>query len=288
MLQWPIMGKDDGEKAGLVGQIVRPENLALLRKGDRLVVMAAGLIVVAALGGIATLPDEPLVALLLAITAMLVVAGLVVLVQWRALSLGDLEADLQALSAAGRAVNGDWWQLVHAKDHPGLTYISIAISEVAERHAMQGTSFDEHGHHTARFSSDIVAVRTSTPVELYYIWRGTVFGAEVAEIFSGLGRFRFDSVGREQRPLEGEGAFTRGTPEELSFGQPRAVELVRLTGAESRRLAEDPSSLNELAKEAFGRFGLEPGRRYSEGREGASARDKAEEPAPSRCRGEPR
>ena len=126
------------------------------------------------------------------------------------------------------------------------------------------------------------------PRSSFTTYGGAPCSAPKSEIFSGLGRFRFDSVGREQRPLEGEGAFTRGTPEELSFGQPRAVELVRLTGAESRRLAEDPSSLNELAKEAFGRFGLEPGRRYSEGREGASARDKAEEPAPSRCRGEPR
>ncbi len=66
--------------------------------------------------------------------------------------------------------------------------------------------------------------------------------------------------------MEGEGAFTRGTPDELCFGAARAVELVRLTDEESRRLAEDPSSLGELAREAFRRFGLEPGRRLSEAR----------------------
>ncbi len=261
------MSSDENDSSGLVGQIVNARNLALLRKGDRFVVMASALIVVAALGAIAALRDHPVVAIVLALTSMVIVAGLVVLVQWRAVSMADLEADLLTQAAAARAVNGDWWQTVPAADHPGLTYLSISISEVAERHAMQGITFDEHGNRRARWSSDVVAVRTSTPVELYYIWRGTHFGSEIARIVSGLGRFRFDSVGREKRPLEGEGAFTRGTTDELRFDDPRAVELFRLTEDESQRLADDPSSLPELAKEAFARFKLRRGRHFSEPRD---------------------
>lgn len=257
--------RDYGEQTGLIGQILKPQNLALLRKGDRFVVMAAGLIVVAALVAIATLRNEPLVALVLAPTSMLIVAGLVVFVHWRAVSTGALEADLQKNAAAGQAVNGHWWEIVTAKDHPGLSYLSIAISEAPGGHAIKGTAFDEHGNDLAGWSSDIVAVKKSTPVELYYLWRGTVLDTEVAKTVSGLGRFTFDAVRREQRPMAGEGAFTRGTPEELSFGQPRAIKLVRFTNKESRRFAEDPSSLGKLAKEAFHRFKLEPGRGFPKG-----------------------
>ena len=249
---------------GYVSQIISPENLALLKRSDRFVIMAAGLIVVSALGAVTALHEFPLIATILAIISMVIVAGLVALVQWRAVSMQDMEADLLIQAGMAAAVNGDWWQLVYAKDHPGLSYVSIAISEVAERHAMHGITYDSGGRRLARWSSDAIAIKTSTPVELYYVWNGTILGSADASIVSGIGRFRFDSVGRENKPLQGEGAFTRGSTADLDFGTSRAVELIRFTEQESRRLAENPAELKELAIEAFKRFGLEKDRTFSE------------------------
>lgn len=258
--------RGDSTSPSLVGQVLNPKNLVLLRKSDRLVILAAGLVVVGALGAIATVPGEPVIALLLSLASMVIVAGLVGLVHFRSLSYGDKEADLQIQAAAAQAVNGEWWQLVPADDHPGLSYVAIALSEISERHAIQGITFDENGRRRARFSSDVVAVRTSYPIEIYYLWRGTVIGTAAAEIVSGLGRFRFDSVGNEKRPMEAEGMFTRGTSAEWKFGEPRVVEMYRLSDGEADKLRKDPSCLSELAAAAFKRYELEPGRALSEAR----------------------
>lgn len=250
----------DEASGGVVGQILTHENLALLRKSDRLVILAAGLVVVAALGGIAVLRENAALATTLAVSSMLIVAGLVALVQWRALSFGDLESELADQSAAARAVNGDWWQVVRDDDHPGLTYLAIRIAPVAERHAMHGITFDAQGHRAARWSTDAVAIRSSTPVEIYYVWRGMAYLEGGSQLVSGLGRFRFDSVGREELPLEGEGAFTRGSTTEMEFGAARGVEFTRLTAAEAEQLQADPSCLPRLAIEAYVAFGLEDDR----------------------------
>jgi hypothetical protein len=263
------MAEDQGGKdssPGFVGQIVNAKNLVLLRQSDRLVILAAGLVVVGALGAIATVPGEPTVALVLSLASMVIVAGLVGLVHFRSLSHRDKEADLHMQATAAQSVNGEWWQLVPADDHPGLTYVAIALSEISERHAIQGITFDETGRRRARFSSDVVAVRTSYPIEIYYLWRGLVIGKEDPEIVSGLGRFRFDSVGNEHRPMEGEGLFTRGTPTDWEFGTPRVVEMYRLSEAEGAALRKDPSCLSDLAVKAFQRYQLEPGRALSEAR----------------------
>jgi hypothetical protein len=259
-----------GNKNNLIGQVTQllsTKNLALLHRGDRFVILSAGLVVVAALGAVAALRNFPSGATILAITAMLIVAGLVALVQYRAVSMEDVEADLMKQAAAATAVNGEWWELVYAKDHPGLSYVSIAISEVAEQHAMHGITYGSDGHREARWSSDAIAIRTSTPIELYYVWRGTTIGPKDAKIVSGMGRFRFDSVGREKKPLQAEGSFTRGSPTELNFGTPRNVELIRFTEDESKKLKDsrfDPLVINTLAVEAFDRFKLERKRSFSE------------------------
>jgi len=247
-----------------VAQLINPKNLALLKQGDRFIIMGAGLIVIASLGALTVLRDAPQLVFILASLAMLIVAGLVGLVQWRGISMRTVEADLLTQAAAAASVNGEWWQLVYSKDHPGLSYVSIYISEVAERHAMHGITYDGKGRRCARWSSDAVAIKTTTPVELYYVWKGSVLEASNAVIISGIGRFRFDSVGREKRPLEAEGAFTRGSPTELNFGKPRAVELIRFSEQESRKLANDPSILSQLAIDAFERFRLEKGRDFSQ------------------------
>ena len=93
-----------------------------------------------------------------------------------------------------------------------------------------------------------------------------MIGKADAEIVSGLGRFRFDSVGNEQHPREAEGMFTRGTTTEWEFGAPRVVEMYRLSDEESAELRKKPGRLSELAVAAFNRHKLEPGRTLSEGR----------------------
>lgn len=248
--------KDAADQKTPVETLINPRNLALLHRSDRFVILSAGLVVVAALGAVAALRQFPLGATILAVLAMIVVVGMVALVQWRALSMQGVEADLITQTNAAAAVNGDWWQLVYSRDHPGLSYVSIAVAELAGQHAMHGITYDHNGRRLARWSSDAIAVRTSTPIEIYYIWRGTLLGLEDTSTISGVGRYRFDSVGRQKRPLQGEGAFTRGSATDLDFGSPRAVEVVRFTQEESQRLAEDPYVLATLAREAFERFQL--------------------------------
>lgn len=224
--------------------------------------MGAGLIVVATLGAMATLNNSPGAQTTLALVAIVIVAGLIALVQWRSISMSQEEADLLSQANAAASINGEWWQLVYSKEHPGLSYVSIAISNIAERHAMQGISVNSLGQRKARWSSDAIAIKTTTPVELYYVWRGTILKNYDATILSGFGRFRFDSVGREDRPMEAEGAFTLGSTTLLHFEDPCAVELIRFTEAESRKLAQDSSALSELAIDAFKRFELDDEGRF--------------------------
>jgi len=269
-------GNDDNQQAsgghkveqanngnGLLAQIINPKNLALLKQGDRFVIVGAGLIVVAAFGAIATIDSSPEMQTSLALFSMVIVAGLVILVQWRSISMQGAEADLHLQAAAAKAINGVWWQLVYSEDHPGLSYVGIAMSEVAERHAMQGISFDAEGRRKSRWSSDAVANKTTTPVEIYYVWRGTILDYKVSEVISGFGRFRFDSVGREKKPMEAEGAFTHGSTSLLDFEEPCSVELVRFTETESATFTKDSTSISDLAKAAFDRFNLDKNRSFS-------------------------
>ena len=54
-------------------------------------------------------------------------------------------------------------------------------------------------------------------------------------------------------PLEAEGSFTPPTTDELRFGEPMPVRLVRLTKDEVERLSAD--TLGELAAAAFEGYG---------------------------------
>jgi hypothetical protein len=254
------MGEEKKDSAYGVGRIVNADTLVLLRKRDRFTIMVVALLVLLALATAAAIGGSA--AAVVSVACMVIVAGLVGWLQWRAGSMRSLEAGLVLQGEAARAVNGDWWQVVREDDHPGLTYIGIAISEIAEHHALHGISFDSEGHRKARFSSDAIAVRTSTPVEMYYFWRGTILRPGKTEILSGFGRIRFDSVGHETRPLEAEGAYTRGTKTEFEFGDARAVELLRFTEEESRRLRKDPGCLSALAREAFVRLEIAAGRGF--------------------------
>ena len=99
-----------------LAQIINPKNLALLKQGDRFVIMSAGLIVVATLGAIAAIDSSPRAQTILAIVSIVIVAGLVALVQWRSISMTEIEADLLSQASAARSINGEWWQLVYSDD----------------------------------------------------------------------------------------------------------------------------------------------------------------------------
>ena len=250
------------KQTGFFAQILNPNNLALLRQGDRFVILAAGLIVVAALGAATTIDTNARLQAGLAMFSMLVVAALVVLVQWRSISYKGIEADLVSQSSAAESINGDWWQIVYSDKHPGLSYVRIAISEVAEKHALQGISFNSEGKRRARFSSDAIAIKSTTPVEIYYVWRGTRLRYEDSRMIEGFGRYRFDSVGREKKPMEAEGAFTEGCLSEFKFENPCTIELIRMSDEDSRLISEDSSRLPGLAKQAFETFKLDKNRSF--------------------------
>lgn len=253
---------DKGKGKNSVSDPVNPQNLALLYKRDRTAIMGIGLIMSMAGITVITLGSKDSVGtLVFAGATVLVVIGLLVLVYLRGSTHSGLETRLNTENAAARAVNGHWWQIVHTRtrDHPGLSYVAIGISSVAERSAMVGRTYNSEGSVVATFSSDAVAIRSTSPIEIFYMWAGTLMDSTETQLVFGIGRFRFDSVGNEDRPLFGGGMFTRGSKHQMTFGTAWPVELRRFTKEEEDALIENPDLLDELAIKAYDRFKLPKG-----------------------------
>ncbi len=242
-------------KPSVTDPLINKQNLALLHKRDRAAIMGVGLVMSMAGTTIVTLgQDNPDAIVAFAVVTVLAVIALLVLVYVRSSRYSGLEARLNSENAAARAVNGQWWQIVHTRDHPGLSYVEIGISGVAERSAIVGRTYDSKGGIVATFSSDAVAIRTTSPIEIFYMWTGTVMNSTKTPLVHGVGRFRFDSVGHEDHPLFGGGMFTRGSKNQMMFGTARPVEMRRFTSTEKAKLNEEPELLSQLAIEAYERF----------------------------------
>ena len=240
--------------------LINKQNLALLHKRDRAVIMGVGLVLSMAGTAIVTLgKDNPEAIVAFAVATVVAVILLLILVYIRGSRYSGMEVRLNSENAAARAVNGHWWQIVRTDDHPGLTYVAIGISGVAERSAMVGRTYNYKGKIEATFSSDAVAIRTTSPIEIFYMWTGTVMKDKKTPLVFGLGRFRFDSVGHEDRPLFGSGMFTRGSKNLMEFEPPRPVEMRRFTLEEEARLNEKPELLDLLAIEAYEQFEIPKG-----------------------------
>lgn len=268
--------------------LINPQNLALLHKRDRTAIMGVGLILSMAGTTIITLGrDNPLAIVVFAGVTVLAVIWLLVLIYVRGSRYSGLEARLNSENAAARAVNGHWWQIVHTRKHPGLSYVAIGISSVAERSAMVGRTYNSEGHVAATFSSDAVAIRSTSPIEIFYMWTGTVMHSTETPLVFGVGRFRFDSVGNEDHPLFGGGIFTEGSKNPMEFGTGWPVELRRFTPDEENKLLERPDSpdlLRQLAIAAYERFKLPKDIRLRAGRSDAGdppCCDAAQEPTPT-------
>ncbi len=240
--------------------LINKQNLALLHKRDRTIIMGVGLLMSMAGTTIVTLGrDNPDAITIFAGVTVLLVVALLILVYVRGSRHSGMEARLNSENAAARAVNGHWWQIVHTRDHPGLTYIAIGISSVSERSAMVGRTYDSEGRIIATFSSDAVAIRTTSPIEIFYMWTGTVMDSADAPLVFGVGRFRFDSVGHEDYPLFGGGSFTRGSKNQMVFDTARPVEMRRFNREETALLNEKPELLSQLAMKAYERFDIPKG-----------------------------
>jgi len=247
-------------KPSVTDPLINKQNLALLHKRDRTVIMGVGLVMSIAGTTIVTLgSDNPQAIVVFAGVTVFAVIALLVLVYVRGSRYSGLEARLNSENAAARAVNGHWWQIVHTRDHPGLTYVAIGISGVAERSAMVGRTYNSEGNIVATFSSDAVAIRTTSPIEIFYMWTGTVMENSETPLVSGVGRFRFDSVGHEDHPLFGGGTFTRGSKSQMVFDTARPVEMRRFTLEEEEQLNKNPDLLGRLAIEAYERFKIPKG-----------------------------
>jgi len=265
-------------KPSVTDPLINKQNLALLHKRDRAVIMGVGLVMSMAGTTIVTLGhDNPKPIVFFAVVTVLAVIALLILIYVRGSRYSGLEARLNSENAAARAVNGHWWQIVHTRDHPGLSYVAIGISSVAERSAIVGRTYDSEGALVATFSSDAVAIRTTSPIEIFYMWTGTVMNSTEIPLVFGVGRFRFDSVGHEDRPLFGGGMFTRGSKNQMVFDTARPVEVRRFTPTEEDLLNKKPELLNLLAIEAYERFDIPKGVELMETR---SNRDKPPVAAP--------
>lgn len=263
--------------------LINKQNLALLHKRDRAVIMGVGLILSMAGTAVVTLgKDNPGEIVAFAVVTVVAVVLLLALVYSRGSQYSGMEARLNSENAAARAINGHWWQIVRTDDHPGLTYIAIGISSVAERSAIVGRTYDHEGKIKATFSSDAVAIRTTSPIEIFYMWTGTVMEDRKTPLVFGLGRFRFDSVGHEDRPLFGSGMFTRGSKNQMEFDPPRPVEMRRFSEEEERRLNDNPEVLDLLAIEAFKHFDIQKGRKLLEASSDAEGTSDTTTPEPVR------
>ncbi len=239
-------------KPSVTHPLINEQNLALLHKRDRTIIMGVGLIMSMAGTAIVTLGKDNAEAIVaFAIATVIAVILLLVLIYVRGSRYSGIEARLNSENAAARAINGHWWQIVRTDDHPGLTYVAIGISSVAERSAIVGRTYNNKGKIVATFSSDAVAIRTTSPIEIFYMWSGTVMEDSKNPLVFGLGRFRFDSVGHEDHPLFGSGIFTRGSKNLMLFESSRPVEMRRFTPEEEVRLNEKPEHLDLLAIEAY-------------------------------------
>jgi len=257
-------GLDGSAKPSITDPLINKQNLALLHKRDRTLIMGVGLVMSIAGTAVVNLEDRPDLIVDFALATIAAVILLLGLVYFRGSHYSGMEARLNSENAAARAVNGHWWQIVHTDDHPGLTYIAIGISGVAERSAIVGRTYDHKGAIEATFSSDAVAIRTTSPIEIFYIWAGTVMGNKESPLVFGLGRFRFDSVGHEDRPLFGSGMFTRGSKNQMEFESARPVEMRRFTQEEEARLCEKPELLDLLAIEAYEKYDIPKNHKLSE------------------------
>ena len=247
-------------KPSVTDPLISKQNLALLHKRDRTVIMGVGLVMSMAGTAIVTLgKDNPEAIVAFAVATVVAVILLLVLVYIRGSRYSGVEARLNTENAAARAINGHWWQIVRTDDHPGLTYIAIGISGVAERSAIVGRTYNHKGKIEATFSSDAVAIRTTSPIETFYMWTGTVMEDIKTPLVFGVGRFRFDSVGHEDRPLFGSGMFTRGSKNQMEFESPRPVEMRRFTLDEEAKLGKKPEDIDLLAIEAYKRFEIPKG-----------------------------
>jgi len=248
-------------KPSVTHPLINKQNLALLHTRDRTVIMAVGLLMSMAGTAIVTLgKNNPVEIVAFAVITVFAVLLLLALVYLRGSQYSGMEARLNSENAAANAINGNWWQIVRTDDHPGLTYVAIGISSVAERSAMVGRTYDHNGKIKATFSSDAVAIRTTSPIEIFYMWTGTVMEEKETPLVFGLGRFRFDSVGHEDRPLFGSGMFTRGSRNQMEFDPPRPVEMRRFSKKEEAMLNENPEALDQLATEAYKQFDIPIGR----------------------------
>lgn len=260
-------GLEGTAKPSVTDPLINKQNLALLHKQDRTIIMGVGLVMSLVGTAIVALEKKQDSAELIVGFVMVTVLAVILLlglVYVRGSRYSGMEARLNSENAAARAVNGHWWQIVHTEDHPGLTYVAIGISGIAERSAMVGRTYNSEGNIDATFSSDAVAIRTTSPIEIFYMWTGTVMKNKEDPLVFGVGRFRFDSVGHEDRPLFGSGMFTRGSKNQMKFEPARPVEMRRFTPEEEARLNERPDVLGLLAIEAYEQFNIPKGVGLSE------------------------
>jgi len=257
-------GLEGSAKPSITDPLINKQNLALLHKRDRTLIMGVGLVMSIAGTAVVNIEGRPDLIVGFALATIVAVILLLGLVYFRGSRYSGMEARLNSENAAARAVNGHWWQIVRTDDHPGLTYIAIGISGVAERSAIVGRTYDHRGRIEATFSSDAVAIRTTSPIEIFYMWAGTVMQNKKSPLVFGLGRFRFDSVGHEDRPLFGSGMFTRGSKNQMEFESARPVEMRRFTQEEEARLDEKPELLDLLAIEAYEKYDIPKNHRLSE------------------------
>ena len=259
--------------------IITNHNLALLHKKDRTVVMVIGLVLSMAGTAITFLGKQnPGYIVLFTLITIVLIIALLALLYVRGDKYSGTETRLNAENAAAKAINGNWWQIVREEGHPGLSYISIGVSSIAEKSALTGRTFNEHGKLITTFSSDAIAIRTTSPIEVFYMYTGTIIERnykhkngkkksknsesqdDFSPLLSGVGRLRFDSVGNEKHPIFGSGLFTKGAENQMKFSSLRSSEMIRFTAEEEKKLNEGNAEIEKLAIEAFNKFNLETGR----------------------------
>ncbi len=111
-------GLEGTAKPSVTDPLINKQNLVLLHKRDRAVIMGVGLVMSMAGTAIVTIgKDNPKEIVAFAVVTVVAVILLLVMVYVRGNRYSGMEARLNSENAAARAVNGYWWQIVRTDDH---------------------------------------------------------------------------------------------------------------------------------------------------------------------------
>jgi hypothetical protein len=157
--------------------------------------------------------------------------------------------DHAALARALDAVNGLWWQLVVHDTTPGITKMTVELSQFPDRHRLHGEKRNPTGTPMADFRATAIGIVDLNPVEVFYYWEGSY--VDGADAVSGVGLLAFPDAD-DHSSRRGTGWFTTGDVQHRDFSRWSKVHIRKMIDEEGAVMRSDDSARQAaLAKRVF-------------------------------------